>query len=102
MKPNNPKKIRPDETPVQLGKAELLESTKIVHEANGDITEHINYRTPPRMGSYVSFSTIPDTGKFKWKVDKERARKRKETEQYWAKKKREEQKMLDRIAKEKK
>lgn len=75
-------KIRADETPVQLGKAELLESTHTVHEPNGDITDHVTYRRPP--GPEI-MGTVPAV-RGGWSSDKERKRKQKENDRYWAKK----------------
>lgn len=81
-------KIRPDETPVQLGKAELLESTKTVHEANGDITDHVHYRVPPRMDIYTSVPAF----KGGWSSDKERKKKQKANDKYWKEKREHERK----------
>lgn len=74
-------KIKPGEEPVQLGKAELLESTHTVHEANGDITDHVSYRRPPHMEIYGTVPALP--GKMEWYGDKIRAAKQKANDAYW-------------------
>lgn len=76
-------KIKPGEEPVQLGNAELLESTHTVHEANGDITDHITYRRPPTMEIYT---TVPKLAKGEWYGDKARRKKQRDNDRYWAKK----------------
>lgn len=75
------KKPRPDETPVQLGKAELLESTRHVVHPNGDTTDFIDYRRPPTWGVYAPIPALP--AGMEWRGDKERRRKEKEREKYW-------------------
>ena len=79
-------KIKPGEEPVQLGKAEFLESTRTVHEANGDITDHVTYRRPPRMEIYA---TVPKLPKGEWYGDKLRRKKQIENDRYWKRKNKE-------------
>lgn len=81
-------KIRPDETPVQLGKSELLESTRHVQHPNGDTTDYVDYRVPPRMEIYGQVPALPSG--MEWRGDKERRRREKEREKYWRQKRKEE------------